>query len=226
MRKFFTDRTPPDRDQIASIYDSHAPTWLRRESRAETRLASEKWRNDLGAELRGDVLEIGIAAGDTFDRLQGGEEPVSSFTGIDVSPGMIEQAKRAASGLTIPVALHVADAENLEMFADDSFDTVTTSLVFCTIPDVPKALAEITRVLKPDGRLVMIEHVLSPNRLVAAVQRFVAPIQIRHMGCHLDRETVQTLHNHGFRIEEHRQRVFGVMRFVIARPPAKPLPWD
>ena len=220
MRKFFTDRTPPDRNRLATIYDSHAPTWLQRESRAETRLASERWRNDLISALKGDVLEIGLAAGDTLERLERNGHTVTSFTGIDISPGMIEQARRAAPDLGIPVSLKVADAEDLGMYADESFDTVTASLVFCTIPDVPKALGEIQRVLRPDGRLVLIEHVLSPNWLVGNMQKLVAPIQIRAMGCHLDRTTIDTLQQCGFQVEEQRRRIFGVMRFVIARPPA------
>src|SRR5690625_3717327 len=147
MRKFFTDRTPPDRSGLAKIYDSHAPNWLQRESRAETRLTSEQWRDDLVSELRGDVLEIGLATGDTLNRLKDYDHSVTSFTGIDISPGMIKQAKEAAVGLSIPVSLEVADAEDLSRYETNSFDTVTASLVFCTVPNVPKALAEIARVL-------------------------------------------------------------------------------
>lgn len=220
MRKFFTDRTPPNRAKLAKIYDSHAPTWLQRESRVETRLASEQWRDDLVAELHGDVLEVGLAAGDTMNRLAKYDHTVTSFTGIDISPGMVEQSRRAAEELSLPVALHVVDAEDLSRYADDSFDTVTASLVLCTIPDVPKALAEIARVLRPDGKLLLIEHVLSPNWFVGRLQKFVAPIQIRAMGCHLDRTTIATLEQSGYRIEEQRRRIFDIMRFVIARPPA------
>lgn len=219
MRKFFTDRTPPDRSRLASIYDSHAPTWIQRESRLETRLASEQWRADLVAELQGDVLEIGLAAGDTLRRLAEYDHSVTSFTGVDISPGMIRQARREAPQLAIPVFLDVADAEDLSNYADGSFDTVTASLVLCTIPDVPKALAEFARVLRPDGRMVLIEHVLSPNWFVGRFQKLVAPIQIRAMGCHLDRTTIETLQQHGYYIVEQRRRVLGVMRFVIASPP-------
>lgn len=219
MRKFFTDRTPPDRTKLARIYDGHASTWLQRESRLETRLASEQWRDDLIAELKGDVLELGIAAGDSLNRMGRYDHSVTTYSGIDISPGMIQEARGVAKRLSIPVSLQVADAENLDMFADDSFDTVTASLVFCTIPDVPKALAEIARVLRPDGRLVAIEHVLSPNWVVGKLQKLVAPVQLRAMGCHLDRTTAETLSDYGFILEEHRRRVVGVMRFIIARPP-------
>lgn len=226
MRKFFTDRTPPDRNQLANIYDAHAPTWLARESRAETKLTSERWRNDLVRELHGDVLEIGVAAGDNLVRMGGYDHHVTSFTGVDLSPAMIEAAKSAARDLTIPVALHVADAEHLSLFADNSFDTVTASLVFCTVPDVPSAFAEIARVIRPEGKLVLIEHVLSPNPIIGMMQKRVAPIQIRQMGCHLDRTTIETLTASGFRIEQQRRRLFGIMRYVVARPPSIPVRVD
>src|SRR5699024_6975397 len=104
MRKSFTDRTPPNRAKLAKIYDSHAPTWLRYGSRGETLLASEKWRDDLVAELQGDVLEIGLAAGDTLRRMAKYDHAVTSFTGIDISPGMVEQSRRAAEGLDVPIS--------------------------------------------------------------------------------------------------------------------------
>lgn len=219
MRRFFTDRTSPEPDRLARIYDSHASTWLQRESRAENKLTSEQWRNDLIRCLYGDVLEIGVAAGDTLVRLRTKDHAVTSFTGVDISPGMIAQAERAGEGLNIPVDLHTADAKDLGIFADNQFDTVTASLVFCTIPDVPRALAEMARVCKPDGRIVLIEHVLSPNPIVGWLQKLVAPFQIRAMGCHIDRPTIETLQHYGYRVEEQRQRIFGIMRFVIATPP-------
>ena len=215
MRKFFTDRTPPD---LAATYDHLAPNWLSRWSRLEGRLVSEPWRNDLVSHLHGDVLELGIAAGDTLLRLNDQKHAVTSYTGIDISPGMIAQAQRAAATLDLAVHLHVTSAENLSMFADNQFDTVAASLVFCTIPDVPAALAEVNRVLKPGGTFVLIEHVLSPNPLVAWLQKRLAPIQIRQMGCHLDRQTVCLLQAHGFLIEQERNRILSVFRFILASP--------
>lgn len=219
MRKFFTDRTPPTPDRLALVYDSHASHWLQREGRLETRLVSEQWRNDFALALHGDVLEIGVAAGDTLNRIREYDHDVTSFTGIDISPGMIAQAKAAAISSNVPTAFHVTSAEELGLFQDASFDTVCAALVFCTIPDVPRALAEIARVLRQDGRLVLIEHVLSPNPIVARVQKLASPSQIRTIGCHLDRTTAQTLVQHGYQIEVERRRIFGAVRFIIARPP-------
>jgi ubiquinone/menaquinone biosynthesis C-methylase UbiE len=215
MREFFTDRTPPD---IAATYDRLAPGWLSRWSAMENRLVSEQWRNDLVDHLHGDVLELGIAAGDTLLRLGTRPHNVASYTGIDISPGMIAEAQRAAGGLNLPLDLRVGSAEDMGMFPDNRFDTVAASLVFCTIPDVPAALAEVARVLRPDGTFVLVEHVLSPNPLVGWLQKRLAPIQVRQMGCHLDRETVQTLQECGFHIKEERKRILGVFRFIVVMP--------
>lgn len=219
MRKFFTDRTAPTPASLAGKYDAFAGTWLQRESKLENRLVTEAWRDDMVRQLRGDVLEIGIAAGDTLVRLRKYDHYVTSYAGVDLSPGMVEQARTATSGIEIPTTLLVANAEDLSVFTDSQFDTVTASLVFCTMPDVPRALAEIARVCKPDGQIVLIEHVLSPNPVLGRLMRLVAPIQIRAIGCHLDRTTVETLQQHGFRIREHRQRLFGTIRFIVASPP-------
>jgi ubiquinone/menaquinone biosynthesis C-methylase UbiE len=218
MLKFFTDRTPPSRADIARIYDERASDWLRREGRAESRVLG-RWRQDLVSRLQGDVLELGIAAGDTLIRLRDYDHAVTSYTGIDLSAEMIRQAEYAAEELDLPVSLHVADAEDLSLFGDNSFDTIAASLVFCTIPDIPKALAEVARLCKPDGRIVFLEHVLSSNRVVATIQRLLAPIHLRRMGCYLDRTTVETFEAHGFRIEEHQRRYVGVLRLVVARSP-------
>lgn len=213
MPKFFTDRTSPD---IAATYDSLAPQWLARWSRFENRLVSEDWRNALVRELEGDVLEIGSAAGDTLLRMKQQPNLARSYTGIDVSAGMIEHARLAASALDIPVELRQTSAESMPMFAANQFDTVVASLVFCTIPDVPAALAEVRRVLKPTGTFVLVEHVLAPNRFIGWLQKRLAPFQIRQMGCHLDRETFDALREHGWQIEIERKRILSVFRFVVA----------
>lgn len=219
MPKFSTDRTPPGPQELAATYDNLAPQWLSRWSMLESKLVSDTWRNDLVAQLRGDVLEIGIAAGDTLLRMSSQGHNATSFTGIDISSGMVAQARLATTGLDIPVDLQQASAERMAMFADNQFDTVIASLVFCTIPDVPAALAEVRRVLRPDGRFVVVEHVLSPNPLVAWLQKLVAPVHIRQMGCHLDRDTEQALRDAGFHIEKERKRILGIFRFIVATQP-------
>lgn len=205
--------------RVTRIYDARAPYWDEREGRAENRMVGDAFRDRLARELRGDVLEIGAGTGETLRRLQGMDTPVTSYTGVDVSTAMLGQASRYQEGSRFPVTLRQANAESLSMFADNTFDTVTGSLVLCTVPDDIAALREIARVVKPDGKIVLLEHVLAKNPLLKVVMKVVAPLQARAMGCHIDRQTNQIIRKLGFRVEEDISRRMGIFRLIVARPP-------
>jgi ubiquinone/menaquinone biosynthesis C-methylase UbiE len=106
------------------------------------------------------------------------------------------------------------------MFPSASFDTVAISLALCTVPDPRRALAELARVCRPSGRVVFLEHVLSPIPPVAWMERLVSPVQERILGCHLDRSTIDLVRAAGYEIEREESRVLGVFRLAVARPPA------
>ena len=97
--------------------------------------------------------------------------------------------------------------------------TVAISLALCTIPHPDAALREMARVCRLDGRIVLLEHVLSPWFPVATAERLLSPLQERAMGCHLDRDTIGLARSLGFTIEEEQQRILGVFRLVVATPP-------
>jgi ubiquinone/menaquinone biosynthesis C-methylase UbiE len=206
-------------ERLARIYDARAAHWDEREGRAENAWGGDKFRDQLVQELKGDVLEIGAGTGETIRRLQRIDAPVRSYTGTDISTAMLAQASRYRQGSRFPVTLHQANAEALTMFADNSFDTVTGSLVLCTVPDSEAALREMARVVKPDGRIVLMEHVLAKNLLLKGMMKIVAPLQVRHMGCHIDRQTDQIIRNLGFRVEQDRARLMGIFHLIVARPP-------
>lgn len=220
LHRTFFDRTPTDIQRLTRIYDTSAPTWERREARGENLAVSKAWRSGLVDRLAGDVLEIGIGAGDTVRRLNQRLGQIRSYTGVDISTGMLAEAQKYAKDAQYPITLRQANAESLAMFPDNAFDTVTASLVLCTVPDMRAALAEMARVCKPQGQILLIEHVLAPNPAVRLVQKVAAPWQVRHMGCHIDRTTNQVLRDLGFRIENDRTRWFGVFHFIQARPPS------
>lgn len=212
-----------DIQRIMRIYDSRADHWDEREAVAENKAVGDAYRNRVAAELEGDVLEIGTGTGETLRRLQSlGTTRVTSYTGIDISTAMLGQASRYQDALPFPVSLHQANAESLAMFANDTFDTVTGSLVLCTVPDQESALRELARVVKPDGKVVLLEHVLSPNPLVKPVMKIAAPLQARAMGCHIDRKTDRIIRKLGFRVEQDQSRLFGIFHIIVARPPHRP----
>jgi ubiquinone/menaquinone biosynthesis C-methylase UbiE len=203
--------------RVEAIYDQVAPEWDKRQGFAERLLIGDRMRREVAASLRGDVLEIGTGTGLTLRNLAGNPN-VTSFTGIDLSAGMLAQARTAAPELPFPVDLRQMDATRLD-FPDASFDTVTVSLTLCTVPDPAATLREMARVCRPDGRIVLLEHVLPPNRFVAWWVRKLAPAQERMLGCHLDRQTDRLVRDLGFRVERDQSRFFDIFHLIIARPP-------
>lgn len=203
--------------RVRQIYDNLAPSYDRSHALVERLVMGDGMRRGLAVELRGDVLEVAIGTGRNLPFYPAG---VGRVVGIDLSRGMLAQARRKARELDRPVALAQMDAQRLA-FAAASFDTVTVSLALCTVPDPERTLRELARVCRPDGHLVLLEHVRSPVPPLAWLQGLLTPLQVRALGCHLDRTTVETLRRLGFVIETERSRFFGVFRLVVARPPGE-----
>jgi ubiquinone/menaquinone biosynthesis C-methylase UbiE len=106
-------------------------------------------------------------------------------------------------------------------FADESFDTVVCTLGLCTIPDPRRAVAEALRVLRPGGRLLLLEHVRSPVRVVGVVQRLLDPWSVRFAGDHLTREPLDHLGAEGFEVERVERSKWGIVERVAARKPGR-----
>lgn len=131
--------------------------------------------------VRGRILEIGIGTGLNLPHYP---EQITHLTAVEPNPGMLRQLARKEPRITLETVQ--AGAEEIP-FADGTFDTVVTTHVLCSIPNRSKALAEIRRVLRPDGRYVFLEHGLSPDPSVARWQRRLNGIQQRFaVGCRLD----------------------------------------
>jgi ubiquinone/menaquinone biosynthesis C-methylase UbiE len=211
------DRENLELTRIEAIYDEIAPTWDQRQGLVERVLMGPAMRGTLANQLRGDVLEIGTGTGPTL-RLLAGHARVTSFTGTDLSNGMLDVARESARDLAFPVELRQMRAEHVD-FPDAVFDTVTTSLTLCTVPDPERALREMARVCKANGRIVLLEHVRARRPLLAGMQRVLTPLQVRMLGCHLDRPTDRLVRELGFRVEHDSTRFFGVFHLIVAKPP-------
>lgn len=104
-------------------------------------------------------------------------------------------------------------------FRDATFDTVLSGLVFCSVADPRRSLLEAKRVLRPDGRLRMLEHVRSAGRWKVRFQDWIQPAWTRITGgCHPNRDTERTVQAAGFDIEPEGRRARGNMRRFSARP--------
>jgi ubiquinone/menaquinone biosynthesis C-methylase UbiE len=202
-------------ERIRRLYDDRAATYDRSVGFAE-RLLLGRFRQAYGALLSGETIEVGVGSGLNIPFYLAA---VTRGVGVDLSREMLRHARDRTSHLGIPFALVQADAESLP-FPDATFDTVAISLALCTIPDPVKALLELGRVCRPNGRIVMLEHVRSTARPLAAMQRLLSPLNERAIGCHLDRDTFGLARSLGFSIDDAQTRLFDAVRLVVARPPA------
>ena len=154
-------------------------------------------RRVIGA-AEGTVLEIGIGSGLNLP-LYGAS--VHAVIGLEPSPELLRMARPRAMRASVPVELLEASAEAVPL-EDASIDTVVTTWTLCTIPDAPRALEEMRRVLKPSGNLLFVEHGRAPEPGVARWQDRLDLLWGRVAGgCHLNRKIDDLISASGFRID-------------------------
>ncbi len=202
-------------DRIREVYDELAPTWNAREARGERLLMGDRLRRELAETLHGDVLELGTGTGATLDHVEW--DRITSFTATDLSARMLDEARNRPGVAGRPVRFQQVEATSLP-YPDHSFDAVTTSLMLCTVPDPEHTLREMSRVCRPDGEIVLLEHVTAPNPVLAGLQRLLSPLQERRMGCHLARATDRLVAEMGFPIERHERTFLSIFRLLVLRP--------
>jgi ubiquinone/menaquinone biosynthesis C-methylase UbiE len=151
----------------------------------------------LGAAV-GDVLEVGAGTGLNLPYY--GSE-VRSLTVTEPDRTMLRRLERAVATSGRSAMVLRSPAEDLP-FDDATFDTVVCTLVLCGVDDQPRAARELRRVLRPDGRLLLIEHVRSDDETLARHQDRMNPLSRVLVGCECNRPTQQTLRRCGFVLDE------------------------
>lgn len=169
-----------------------------------------KWRNELLEQAEGKVLEVGIGTGKNIPYYPKGVD----ISGIDFSERMIERARKKAWRKE-NVHLYVMDAEDMD-FEDHSFDTIVTSCVYCSVPDPVQGMKEMKRVCKPGGKLLMLEHVRSKNKIAGKLMDILNPIPLHVYGANINRKTYKNLLKAGFKPENiHvKQLWFDIVKLI------------
>lgn len=156
------------------------------------------WRRDLLTHATGRILEIGPGTGINLPLYP---KSAGNLIALEPNPAMAARLSRRTYAGSGDVALLEGFARDLP-FDDDTFDTIVTTLVLCSVPDPIETLTELKRVLHPDGQLLFLEHVASPNHTLRKWQDRVDPLWHRLTGdCHLNRRTKDALITAGFHIE-------------------------
>lgn len=172
----------------------------------------DDWRKKAINYAKGKVLEVGVGTGENL----GFYSPDCDVTGIDFSPGMLAKAKVRAKGLK-NVALYEMDVQNLP-FDDNTFDTIIATCVFCSVHEPIKGLQELSRVCKPDGKLVFLEHVRSDRRFMGALMDILNPVVVRLIGANINRKTLDNINAAGIKLEQVETISMEILKLVVARP--------
>jgi ubiquinone/menaquinone biosynthesis C-methylase UbiE len=189
-------------EQVRKIYERHAANY----DAAVRSDTLESMRENLFSRAIGNVLELGIGTGATIKHYVG----ISSLTGLDLSEAMISKAREKSTDVPFKTDFRVQDFQTLQ-FENASFDTLTSSLGLCGIPDPEHLFLEVRRVLRPGGKLLALEHVRPPNAFLGLLADAINPIWEHFTGCYPNRKTQNLLEQAGFKVEILERHYLGIL---------------
>ncbi|WP_337191053.1 class I SAM-dependent methyltransferase [Qipengyuania vulgaris] len=171
----------------------------------------------------GRVFELGCGGG--LNQALYDSTRVTGFAGIDPHARLLENARERAGAVGWDYDIREGFGEEIP-FPDSSFDTAVCTYTLCSVGDPAKVLSELRRILKPQGRLLFLEHGRAPDAEIARLQERIEPLwKPLAGGCHLTRPVGASLRGAGFEVEPFGQayldntpRVVGWMEWGIARP--------
>jgi len=189
-------------DRVARFYDAF--------NFFMERFAS-KHRKEILRQAKGNILEVGAGTGNSFKDYPPNERIVA----VDISQQMLRRAEGKLRSYNGKIELRREDVQNLS-FRDETFDTVFTSWVFCSVTDPVKGLTEVRRVLKKEGQLLMLEHVKSKNKVLGYLMDKINPLVARLGVDNINRETVENLRKAGFKVEQEKNIAYDIVKAIVA----------
>ncbi len=209
-----SEQLAAETERVRRVQGKEAPRYDRQISFFE-RVLFGGGREWVCSQAEGKVLELAAGTARNLPYYP----PEVEITGIELSPEMLSIGRERAEELGREADLRVGDVQSLD-FADGSFDTVVCTLGLCTIPEPRKAVGEAHRVLRPGGKLLLLEHVRSPVLPVRAVERMLNPLSVRFQADHLTREPLDYLEAEGFEVDRLERSKWGIVERVAAHKPA------
>jgi ubiquinone/menaquinone biosynthesis C-methylase UbiE len=195
-------------------YAKEAPTYDKEMDFLERWLFGTEHRGWACSRAIGDTLEVAIGTGLNLPHY-----PLDvHLTGVDLSPEMLALAKSSARNIDRTIELKEGDAQNLP-FSDRSFDTVVCTYALCSVPDEARAISEMKRVLKPGGRLILVDHVRSTVKPILWLQQAYEFIPSRTKGEYMTRRPALHVMRDDFDIKAHDRLRAGIIERQLALKP-------
>jgi ubiquinone/menaquinone biosynthesis C-methylase UbiE len=197
-------------ERLREVWDRYAPRYDRDIGFLERRLfaGGREW---VCGQAEGNVLEVAIGTGRNLPHYPARV----AITGLDLSPGMLAVARTRAAELGRVVELREGDAQALP-FPDASFDTVVCTLGLCGVPDERDAIAEMHRVLRPGGKLLLLDHVGSHHRIVHFGQSLLEKLTARMCGDYMTRRPLPLVEQAGFTLQRQERLKLGTVERLAA----------
>ncbi|KAJ8900969.1 hypothetical protein NDN08_000266 [Rhodosorus marinus] len=209
--------TVKNRPLLAAEYDRYAAEYdALEESVFADGFGLKDLREFVTKRADGEVLELAVGTGLNIGYYDASR--VESFMGVDISEEMLKIASARGSSLGTKASFQIEDASRLS-FKSSSFDTIVDTYSFCTFYDPQAVITELRRVCKPTGKLVLVEHVRSDNRILGVYQNVTnAAVKTMSKGCAWNQNIPQLLENEGFQISFQKRFLAGTVIAVVARP--------
>jgi len=198
-----------DKAKQVRLFDKQAAQYSSRNEGMMLR----KWRQELLRHAKGDVLELAVGAGANFPYY-----PAEvNVTATDFSPEMLKKAQVAATEHDLAVQFMLADIDKLE-FPDHSFDTIVSSLSFCSYEQPLHVMQKLKRWCKPNGNILIIEHGISSYPVVSFMQRMLDPLMFRFIGCHHTRNILDLVRQSGMLITHEECHMLKMVHILQVKP--------
>ena len=206
-------------DKIKKRYNRIAPVYDLMEGLME-KGKMDSWRQDLWDKIDeykpendGKLLEAGIGTGKNIKYYL---DDIELFA-IDFSEKMLAEARKKAEKYQKDVHLINMDIENLD-FPDNHFDIIVTSCVFCSVPNPVKGLKELKRVSKPEGKIIMLEHMRTHKEPLGTLMDAFNWVSLYTWGANINRETMKNINKAGLEVVEVRDLLLDIVKEIVLQP--------
>ncbi|WP_060207109.1 class I SAM-dependent methyltransferase [Sporosarcina koreensis] len=198
-----------NRQSLIKKFDKQAKKYDKRRINGQ----ASKFRQRIFQEAEGKVLEVAIGSGLNFPYYRNNIE----LTGLDFSHEMLKTAQNAALNYPFKTTFIQNDIETFE-FDENSFDTIISSGSLCAYQDPVDVLNKFQKWCKPEGKILMLEHGISTNKLLAGLQKSLNPLVLKVVGCHQNRNISDIVKESRLSLVREERYLAGYLYLIWAKP--------